>query len=536
MIKIKSRDNLYFNGMDPVDDHFHQRKIDLLKTSWAGVFREHVLPQLPVKEIAKNFDKTMGRPTKELTALCGACVLQQFFDLTDKETRDQLAFNQQWHYALDVLDEEDQIISLKTLWTCRQLLLNDKLAKKIFDSVTDKLADAYGIDPKLQRLDSVHIHSNMARLGRIRILSRTCTIFLKNLTRHHNDLYQTVSETIKSRYSKNDEDPDYFGNTRPSDSQKRLEDMAPDLYELIEQFKDNDTVQSMTSYKLLNRVFQEHCCVDHDRVTVKPAKEVSAASLQNPSDVDASYDGHKGQGYQVQIMETYSNQKPEDDLPQQSLQLITYVAVEPAHCHDSNAVAPALEDVEQRKLLPEELNADTSYGSQENINKAKEHQVQLVAPVPGKKPEHNLASFSLDETTSEVKSCPQNHTPKTSKHNKKGSISCVWDKEICQQCRFLSECRVVKSNKGYLLRYTHKEVEAAIRRQYEQSDEFRDKYRYRSGIEASISRFIHMTGARRLRYRGLKRVDYAARLKALGINIFRTAQFLVNQEKQACVA
>ena len=40
MIKIKSRDNLYFDGMDPIDDHFHQRKIDLLKASWAGVFRE----------------------------------------------------------------------------------------------------------------------------------------------------------------------------------------------------------------------------------------------------------------------------------------------------------------------------------------------------------------------------------------------------------------------------------------------------------------------------------------------------------------
>jgi hypothetical protein len=536
MIKIKSRDNLYFNGMDPVDDHFHQRKIDLLKTSWAGVFREHVLPQLPVKEIAKNFDKTMGRPTKELTALCGACVLQQFFDLTDKETRDQLAFNQQWHYALDVLDEEDQIISLKTLWTCRQLLLNDKLAKQIFDSVTDKLADAYGIDPKLQRLDSVHIHSNMARLGRIRILSRTCTIFLKNLKRHHQDLYHTVAETIKSRYTKNEEDPDYFGNARPSDSQTRLEDMAPDLYELIEQFKDNAKVQSMTSYKLLNRVFQEHCCVDHDHVIVKPAKEVSADSLQNPSDVDASYDGHKGQGYQVQIMETYSNDKPADDSPRPSLQLITYVAVEPAHCHDSNAVAPALEDVEPRKLLPEELTADTLYGSQENINKAKEHQVNLVAPVPGKKPDHNLASFSFDETTSEIKSCPQDHEPKTIKHNNKGSISCVWDKELCQQCRFLAECRVIKSKKGYLLRYTPKEVAATMRRQYEQSDEFRDKYRYRSGIEASISRFIHQTGARRLRYRGLKRVDYAARLKALGINIFRTAQFLANQENQACFA
>ncbi len=536
MIKIKNHDNLYFEGMAPVDNHFHQRKIDLLKKSWAGVFREHVLPKLPVKEIAQNYDKFMGRPTKELTAMCGACVLQQFFDLTDEQTRDELAFNQQWHYALDVLDQEDQIISLKTLWTCRHLLLKDKLAKKIFDSVTDKLADAYGIDPKLQRLDSVHIHSNMARLGRIRILSRTCTIFLKNLKRQHKNLYKNVSETIKFRYSKKDEDPDYFGNTRPSESQKRLEDIAPDLYELIDQFKDNKDVQSMTSYKLLTRIFYEHCSVANEHVSVKPAKQVSADSVQNPSDVDATYDGHKGQGYQVQIMETYSQDNPEDDSSQKTLKLITYIDVEPAHCHDSNAVQPALDDVEKRNLLPDELAADTLYGSQENIENAKEHQVELVAPVPGKNPENNLTDFSFDETTTEINCCPENHKPKSIKHNKKGSISCLWEKKLCKSCNLRFECSVKETKKGYLLRYTPKQAQATMRRQYEQGDEFKDKYRYLSGVEASISRFICMTGARRLRYRGLKRVDYAARLKALGINIFRTAKYQANQEIQACFA
>jgi hypothetical protein len=162
--------------------------------------------------------------------------------------------------------------------------------------------------------------------------------------------------------------------------------------------------------------------------------------------------------------------------------------------------------------------------------------VKLVAPIPGKKPKHNLSSFSFDKIINEIKSCSQHHEPKIIKHDKKGSISCVCDKEICQHCRLLSQFCVKESKKGYLLRYTPKEVEVTIRRQYEQSDEFKDKYQYRSGVEASISRFIHTTGARRLRYRGLKRVDYAARLKALGINIFRTVQFLVNQENQACFA
>ena len=68
-------------------------------------------------------------------------------------------------------------------------------------------------------------------------------------------------------------------------------------------------------------------------------------------------------------------------------------------------------------------------------------------------------------------------------------------------------------------------VQTALQRQYEQSEEFKEKYRYRSGIEATNSRYINMTGARRLRYRGLLSVDYAASLKALGINIFRSVRY-----------
>jgi len=298
----------------------------------------------------------------------------------------------------------------------------------------------------------------------------------------------------------------------------------------------NEAVHSMYSYQLLLRVFNEQCSIENEQAIIKPAKEVSADSLQNPSDVDAGYDGHKGQGYQAQVMETYARKNEHDDSKQKSLQLITYVEIEPAHCPDNDAVEPALEDTEQRNLLPDELEADTLYGSQENVAKAKEHNVKLVAPTPGKKPQHNLSSFSINQTTKEIESCPQGHEPDSIKHNKKGSISCVWDNEICQRCCLRSECCVTESKKGYLLRYTPKEAELTIRRQYEQSDEFKDKYRYRSGVEASISRFIHMTGARRLRYRGLKRVDYAARLKALGINIFRTAKFLANQQNQASFA
>jgi hypothetical protein len=143
----------------------------------------------------------------------------------------------------------------------------------------------------------------------------------------------------------------------------------------------------------MQRTFSEHCSIENEKVEIKAAKEISADSLQNPSDPDASYDGHKGQGYQVQIMETHSN-KPQENAAEseetsdanatESLELITHVRVEPAHCHDSKAIEPALDDVKERHILPKELEADTLYGSHKNKEKAAEQDVELVAPTPGK--------------------------------------------------------------------------------------------------------------------------------------------------------
>ena len=139
MIKVKNRDNLYFTGMDPWENALSAKKLARLKKSWAEIFRQHILSRMPISRVAKYYSKNMGRPTKELVSTCGACLLQQIFDLTDDETVDQMAFNQQWHYALDVLDQDDQFLSLKTLWNMRHILTTDSLAKKVFNDATDRL-------------------------------------------------------------------------------------------------------------------------------------------------------------------------------------------------------------------------------------------------------------------------------------------------------------------------------------------------------------------------------------------------------------
>ena len=527
MIEIKTRNNSYIPGTEPWRNILSEKKIKMLKNSWAGVFREHTLSEIPVREISKHFSEGVGRPSKELVTVIGACILQQMFDLTDEEKIEQLAFNEQWHYALESFNPDDQVISLKTLWTTRSLLVNDKAANKIFKSVTDKLTELYEVDTRLQRLDSVHIFSNMAKLGRVRLLARVINIFLKNLKRHHLDLYNDASLTdIKKHYEK-EENGEYFGNVKPASSKKRLSDIALDMYLLIGLFKDNTSIATMYSYQTMYRVFDEHCKVEDNVVKVKQDSEVPSDSIQNPSDIDSTYDGHKGQGYQVQLMETYSRKDDDDDDDKNRLNLITSVKVEPAHNHDSKAIDPVLEDLQERDMLPDEYSADTAYGGEKNIELSKEYGTELISPIPGKKPEKDMSGFEINEESYEIVKCPAGHCPIKNKQNK-NSKTAIFSKEQCNLCQQRDSCPVKSGKNGYSINYREKEIKATIRRQYEQSDEFKDKYRYRSGIEATNSRYIHMTGARRLRYRGLKRVDYAGTLKALAINIFRTAKYLKN--------
>ena len=141
----------------------------MLDQSWAGLFREELLCELPVNEFASNFREGFGRPTKELHTALGALVIQQTQDVTDEETVNQLAFNTQWHYALNITEESDsaKYISTKTLWTMRDIVYQNNLDEILFEKIRDKLAKVFKVNTDNQRIDSVHIKSNMKRLGRM---------------------------------------------------------------------------------------------------------------------------------------------------------------------------------------------------------------------------------------------------------------------------------------------------------------------------------------------------------------------------------
>jgi len=499
------------------------KRRELLDQSWAGLFQKELLCELLVGKVIPFFTHGFGRPTKELYTALGALVLQQAHDLTDEETVNQVAFNTQWHYALNITEESDsaKYLSPKTLWNMRSIVVDNALDAVLFDHITDKLAKVFKVKTDHQRIDSVHIKSNMRRLGRIGIVTSTIHKFLVNLKRNHQEHFDTVDNAIIERYLSK-ESLQCFSMVKPSESAKTLASVSNDLFHLMEQFNGHPDITAMHSYKLCERVLKEQCSVKDDgmQVTVKRPKEIPSDSLQNPSDPDATYSGHKGQGYQVQVMETYGTEKETRD---KNLNLITYVHVEPAHESDAHALIPAIESSKERSRAPEELLADTLYGGDENCQKAAQQGVEIISPTKGTKEKDGitLSDFDLNEK-GDVVSCPQGHTPVKTK-KKKTRHTAVFDSHHCSTCPFQEACPVKKGTRYHYLRYTDKEMRLAQRRAYEHTDEFKDRYRWRAGSEATMSEYDRRTGVKHLRVRGFKAVRFCATVKAIGVNIFRAA-------------
>jgi len=535
-INTLSGDSMYYSKDHKTGylfDHgpFHwlgPKRTKLIEQSWAMLFRETILPNLPVQTLRKYYHSSMGAPTKELAAMMGVMIIQHMHDLTDEETVYQYAFNIQWHYALNIADA-DAYISLKTLWNMRRLLTVNDLYMPLFENIADALAKVFSVDCSLQRIDSVHIFSNMRYLGRIGLFAHTIKKFLINLKRHQIALFDLLDKDLTNRYLAKKEGS-VFSMVKPSESEKTLQSLGDDLLYITKQFKDNEDVASMNSYKLLLRLFKEQCVVKDAGVVVKPNKDVPSDSLQNPSDPDATYDGHKGKGYQVQIMETHGSEEQPS--------LITHVAVEQAHISDASALIPAIEDTKKRNLKPGEVLADSLYGGDENIKKANTLGVDVVSPVMGRESTRkiSLTDFVLSGNT--VVTCPEGHAPIFHKR-KKDRYTVGFHPDVCNSCPQKAECPVKPGKNGHYLRYDEKAIRVAQRRYYEKTPEFREKYRFRSGIEATISYCDRKTGIKHLRVRGLPAVSFCATLKAVAVNILRAAAFMKkkmtpNPEKGGC--
>ena len=229
------------------------------------------------------------------------------------------------------------------------------------------------------------------------------------------------------------------------------------------------------------------------------------------------------------------------------MQLIVGAQVETAADRDSHAVEPMLDDLEQRDLLPEQLQADMAYGSNDNVNLANERGTELISPCPIGRDKHrdphrlNTDDFVVDEDSGLITRCPAGHKPSDAWHDPdKDAAMAIMNPDHCSACAYSEECPVTERNlKGncgrrgrhLAISVTAKERQRHARLREEQTAAFRNRYRLRAGIEGTFGNVKRCTGLGRVRRRGRGSVTMSVLLKVAGWNLLRSAASTTMRKK-----
>lgn len=455
-----------------------------LENGMEGFFRRSILALMPAEIIGEKFDPVMGCPTKELFAMSGLQLWAEFHGWTVDETADAVAFNTALQYALN-LPPDHQYLCPRTVDNYRRIFRESEVAQGVFESVTARIVAELQINIKKQRLDSTHVLSNMAKFGRLKLLAVCVQRFLAQLKKNKLADYEALSAELRERY---DMAPSrlFFGGKkatkteRENDYEKNIQQVGEDMGELIAEFGEHAVIAGWQSFCAVSRAFCEHYELSEESIQLRP-KSVdengqSARTLQNPSDADATFDGHKGSGYKTQLAQAHDHG---EDAPG----IITACVPQTAAEADSASVGEVHEQQERMGTLPAEQFADTSYGSQANVEAAAQRGVKLEAPVPGQAP---CARAIADGKIARPKSATEQ------------------------------------------------------RRELQESDEWKKKYAARSGIEGLNATLKNQLGLRRLRVRGMAAVKTSIYLKVTAWNVQTASKIIKSRlrrkKKAACAA
>jgi hypothetical protein len=459
----------------------------------------------------------------------GLCLLQELNDFGDQQALDEFSFDIRWRYALDVGEEEDYLSRRSLVEFRRRLAAKDpemKLIRNVFDNIRDAAVMKLGLSCANQRLDSTHIISNIRVRGRLALFSNTLDLFLKSLNQ---DQLARVPKAILEWQAS---EPEGWFGLGPAEQKIKLQELAQYLYELILLFKEFADTEP---YQLLNRLFSEQCefGTDQQSSKVQVKKKSEGASLQSPYDPDASC-GHKGPGYSLHLTETCNNPKTE---------IITDYEVHGAARSDIGKALPVIERLDAAGCKPQILFADGGYPSVPSALKVTEQGIEFMTPVNRSRLSDDTVGRDLFTFDSNgfVTKCPMGHSPLdhrilSGNNTTRRSLHAIFDGDLCRSCTMLDQCPVRAPNhrsQGCQARDTvggfRLEITPELRlrdKMYalQQTTEWKNRYRIRSGIEATNSELKRSHGIGKLRVRRMAKVCFAVACKLTACNIKRWAK------------
>ncbi len=460
-----------------------------LENSWGGVFYREIYSRIDEAPFAVLYADCPSRPNVAVNTLVGLEFLKAGNGWTDEELYDNFSYDIQVRYALGYRQLGEGDFDLRTLYYFRERLSRhmqekgENLLDQAFEKVTDKQLAAYQVKTGKQRMDSVQVSSNIRQMGRVQLLVEVLQRVERMLKEADRGQYAEAFAPYLKGHAGH-----YVYRMKGEEVGGHLQRIGEFMQQLVRELKPGYVDEAV--YQMLERVFGEHFRTEASQVQTIPNAELSAACLQSPDDLEATYREKRGEGYQGYVANVSETCDPEN-----KLQLITKVQVAPNNRDDDELLAEALPNLKERGGL-DELYTDGGYGGKRSDPLLAQNKVQLIqSAIRGRSPDPekpHLADFDIqfgENGKPSQMTCPagQKVTVHTT-HQQKGYVA-SFDLAICQECPLLQEGKCLaqagKRDERLRVRFTQVEAQASQRRR--RSKENKPKAgNLRAAVEATV--------------------------------------------------
>jgi len=253
---------------------------------------------------------------------------------------------------------------------------------------------------------------------------------------------------------------------------------------------------------------------------LKPNKQISPQSLQNPSDEDATFRRKAGKGHQGYVGNFV------EDCGENGNVITQYDYDTNLHA-DVDFGAEVIENlgVQEEKTV---VLTDGAYASEENFEAAAENNIELVtSSLTGQEPSPIINEFQIEDKT--IKFCPAGHAPDDSTYDEaKETYRAHFEKETCEQCPRRSECPVVMQKKKALIQLTQTTINRAAYGERLKTEEYKEHARKRNGVEGIPSILRRRYRVDEMPVRGLVRSKMWFGFKIGAINVKRVIAFTLD--------
>jgi hypothetical protein len=489
-------------------------------------FYETIFCNIQEEYFRDLYSDKVSRPNAPVNCLVAALILKHSYNWSYEELFDNMEFNILTKTALGLDTLDDIPFNPATIFNFQNRMLSYEvetginLLEKVFDSLTEKQLKELNLKTNIQRSDSLMASSNIRNYSHLQLLIEVIQRLFRVLNPADQEIFQQVFEKYTKKSS-----GQYLYTLKASDIPHEINKIA-ELYrfcmkEIIPEY------QEMEISRIFERVYFEHFTEVEGKIEVKSKSELTSSCLQSPDDLDTTFREKRGVGYKGQSINITETAHPDNPI-----NLLTDVAVNPNNIDDSKVLNSRIDKIIEKTGDLDELHTDGAYGCAENDIKFEELGITHVQTAVRGSDCENIIEIEQTAINSYIVKCPHQSicSEKTSKRHK-----AIFNKEICQACIHAESCPSAQRKHNRTYYFTH---EYYLRKERHRAilNIPVDHRKIRSNVESSVHQFTCRMPNKKLKVRGRAKAAIFAFATAMAINFLRIFNYCSEKAVETSVS